>query len=152
MLKEVLAAQIEKLANQGATDFLSGMALGVDVWAAEMVLGLKKKTPALSLRCILPCEGQEDKWPVAEQDRYHFILKQADEVAYVSRAYHPNCMLERNRYLIDHASILLAVYNGTQRSGTGATMRYAQKKGREIFIIDPASRMISHLPMTSAHG
>lgn len=30
LLKEVLAAQITKLADQGVTDFLSGMALGVD--------------------------------------------------------------------------------------------------------------------------
>ena len=67
-------------------------------------------------------------------------------MVYVSRKYTSNCMLERNHYLVDHASILLAGYNGTQRSGTGATVRYAQKQGREIFIIVPVSRTITHLP------
>lgn len=53
------------------------------------------------------------------------------------------CMLERNHYLVKHTSILLAVYNGVRRSGTGATVRYAQKLGREIVMIDPSSRIIS---------
>ena len=53
-------------------------------------------------------------------------------------------MLERNRFLVDHAAALLAVYNGERRGGTAATMRYAQKMGREIITIDPATRLISH--------
>ena len=55
-------------------------------------------------------------------------------------------MLERNRYMVDHSSILLAVYNETYRSGTGMTVRYAQKLGREVIIIDPLSRHITHKP------
>ncbi len=47
LLKEVLAAQISALAEQGVTDFLSGMAQGVDLWCAQIVLDLKKKNPAL---------------------------------------------------------------------------------------------------------
>ena len=144
LLKEVLAAQIKLLAERGVTDFLSGMARGVDLWAAEIVLGLKKKNTVLRLHCILPCEGQEVKWPAAERERYHSILKQADEVVYVSRAYHSDCMLERNRYMVDRASILLAVYNGAYRSGTGMTVRYAQKLGLETIIADPISRQITY--------
>ena len=53
-------------------------------------------------------------------------------------------MLERNRFLVKHASTLLAVYNGEQRGGTAATMRYAQKMGREIIVIDPITRSITH--------
>lgn len=145
LLKEVLAGQIAALADRGVTDWLSGMALGVDVWAAEIVLSLQKKNPALRLHCILPCERQEVKWPAAEQERYHTLLKRSDEVVYVSRSYHRDCMLERNRYMVDRASILLAVYNGTYRSGTGMTVRYAKEQGREIIIIDPASRVISYM-------
>ena len=139
-----MAKQIKLLADSGVTDWLSGMAQGVDLWTAEIVLDLKKKNPALRLHCIRPGEGQEVKWSAAEQERYHSILKRADEVVFVSRAYHPDCMLERNRYMVDRASILLAVYNETQRSGTGATVRYAQKQEREVITIDPISRKISH--------
>lgn len=146
MLKETLAEQISALAGRGVTEFLSGMAQGVDLWAAEIVLDLKKKNPALRLRCILPCEGQEDAWPTSEQERYHSILRQADEVIYVNREYSSDCMLARNRYLVEHSSVLLAVYNGSCRSGTGMTVRYAQKLGREIIIIDPVLRNIIHSP------
>lgn len=140
LLKEVLAEQIKALADRGVTDFLSGMAQGTDLWCSEIVLDLKKKNPALMLRCILPCKGQESKWTVSAQERYHTILAQANEVIYVGQEYSRDCMLKRNRYLVDHSSFLLAVYNGTWRSGTGATVRYAQKQRREIIIIDPSSR------------
>ena len=144
LLKEVLAAQISALAERGVTDWLSGMAQGVDLWCAQIVLDLKKENPAMKLHCILPCEGQEVKWPMAEQERYSSFMRRADEVVYVNRAYHPDCMLERNRYMVDRASVLLAVYNGAYRSGTGMTVRYAQKLGREIIIINPILRDAKH--------
>ena len=58
-LKKVLAEQITVLADNGVTGFISGMALGVDLWAAQIVLDLQKKNPKLKLCCALPCEGQE---------------------------------------------------------------------------------------------
>ena len=143
LLKEVLASQISALAEQGVTDFLSGMAQGVDLWCAQIVLDLRKTNPALKLHAILPCEGQESKWTVSAQEHYRSILAQANEVIYVGQEYSRNCMLKRNRYLVDHSSILLAVYNGTYQSGTGMTVRYAQRLKREIIIIDPTACDIS---------
>lgn len=143
LLKNVLTDQITSLVEQGVMEFLSGMALGVDLWSAQSVLSLKEKNPAVQLHCILPCEGQERKWTALTQELYHSLLRQADEVVYVGRKYNRECMLERNRYLVDHSSILLAVYNGQYRSGTAMTVRYAKNSGREIIIIDPVSRAIS---------
>ena len=148
LLKEVLATQISALAEQGVTDFLSGMAQGVDLWSSQIVLDLQKKNPALKLHCVLPCKGQESKWTASAQERYRSILAQANEVVYVGQEYNRDCMLKRNRYLVDHSSILLAVYNGTWRSGTGATVRYAQKLKREIIIIDPVTRTLSKFHQT----
>ena len=62
-LKKVLAEQITALADDGVTGFISGMALGVDLWAAQTVLDLREKNPLLKLYCALPCEGQEKRWP-----------------------------------------------------------------------------------------
>ena len=143
LLKETLAGQVMALVDRGVTDWLSGMAQGTDLWCAQIVLGLKEKNPALRLHCILPCEGQERKWPVSEQERYRFILQQADEVICVNQKYTADCMLARNRYLVEHSSVLLAVYNGTYRSGTGMTVRYARQLGREVIVIDPVSRSVS---------
>lgn len=143
LLKEVLATQIKALADRGVTDFLSGIAQRVDIWCGEIVLDLKKKNPALNLHCILPCKGQESKWTTSAQERYHSILAQANEVVYVEQEYSQGCMLKRNRYLVDHSSFLLAVYNGTRRSGTGATVRYAQQLGKCVYVLDPITRKVT---------
>lgn len=142
-LKQILNQQISQLAENGFTDFLSGMALGSDTWAAEAVLNLRKKKPALKLHCILPCKTQAEKWPVSEQERYQKILAQADSIFFTSRNYHPNCMLERNRFMVEKARLLLAVYNGQPHSGTAAAVRHAQKLGCDIIIINPISLQIS---------
>ena len=138
-LKQALAGEIAKLVNGGYTDFFSGMAEGTDTWAALAVLTLKKENPALRLHCILPCEGQADGWSASARERYFSILEWADEVVYVSRGYHEGCMLERNRYLVDHTACLLAVYNGEWRGGTAMTVRYARKLGRELIVLNPYS-------------
>ena len=143
-LKQTLAAEITKLVKAGYTDFFSGMAEGADTWAALTVLALKKENPALKLHCVLPCEGQADGWSASARELYHSILVQADEVIYVNREYSKGCMLDRNRYLVDHAACLLAIYNGEWRGGTAMTVRYAQKLGLETIIIDPISRQITY--------
>ena len=143
-LKTVLSQQIEKMVAAGVTDFYSGMALGTDTWAARAVLELRERNPAIKLHCVLPCEGQEIKWTIPAQVRYKMILDEADSVEYVTRYYDRNCMLERNRRLVDYAGYLLAVYNREWRSGTAATIRYAQKLGRKIILIDPLTRQITN--------
>ena len=44
-LKVALERQIRSLVQEGVTDFLSGMAEGIDLLAAEIVLNLRPNTP-----------------------------------------------------------------------------------------------------------
>ena len=143
-LKAMLAAQIVKLIEDGYTEFLSGMAPGVDMWAAQMILDLREKHPGLKLHCILPCAAQSAKWSAALQKQYRAILEQADSIIFVNRADKKNCMLERDRFLVSYASVVLAVYNGEKRGGTAATVRYARKLGRELIVIDPSTLTVTH--------
>lgn len=143
-LKRAIMEQISVLAKAGVTDYYSGGADGVDCWAALTVLALREKNPALHLHCILPHEGQADKWSVSARERYDSILNRADSVEYVSQDYYKGCMIERNHRLVESADLLLAVYNGVRRSGTGATVNYARRMGREIIVIDPITRHITH--------
>ena len=137
-LKTALVQQITALTEAGITDFFSGMAEGTDQYCAEIILALRQKNPALKLHCILPCEGQDERWTLSARNRYRQILRSADSVEYVSREYDPDCMLERNRRLVEAAGMLLAVYNGERRGGTAATVRYARKLEREIIILAPS--------------
>jgi len=45
-------------------------------------------------------------------------------------------MLERNDYMLNNSSLVIALYNG-KGGGTGYTVRNAQKKGLETIIIEP---------------
>ena len=143
-LKAVLTEQIAALAKAGVTDFFSGMAEGTDCYCSQIVLTLRETNPALKLHCVLPHEGQADRWSDSARERYNAILEQAASVDYVSRAYYDGCMIDRNHRLVESACLLLAVYNGVRRSGTGATVNYARKMGREIIVIDPATLHITH--------
>ena len=142
-LKTALREQIKALVESGMADFYSGGADGVDCWASLIVLELRKKNPVLKLHLILPHEGQADRWSEPAQERYHWILEQADSVEYVSHEYYEGCMLDRNHRLVEAAEVLLAVYNGERRGGTAATVRYAQKRGKKIIILDPVSLKIA---------
>ena len=53
-------------------------------------------------------------------------------------------MIDRNHKLVESAGVVLAVYNGVRRSGTGATVNYARKLGRKIIIIDPLSQLVTY--------
>lgn len=136
-LQKVLAGHISELIQKGVTGFLSGMAEGADQYMARIVLDFRKENPSLKLHCILPCVEQDLKWNALAREQYQSILQQADSIVYVSRIYHKDCMLERNRFMVDHAATLLAAYNGEVRGGTAATVRYAKKLGRDIIIVDP---------------
>lgn len=143
-LKAALEAQIGILIDKGVEHYLSGGAEGVDLYAAEAVLKLRERNPAVKLHCILPYRGQADNWTAASKQKHREILGQADAIVYVSQTYHKDCMLERNRFMAGFASVLLAVYNGEQRGGTAATVRYARRHGRELYIIDPATCAVTH--------
>lgn len=135
-LKRRIFSAAEKLADSGARDFYSGMALGVDIWAAEAVLKLRKNRPDITLTALLPCRGQELKWSKAEQQRYHDILANCDKVIYIGGEYTNDCMHKRNRALVDICDVLVAVYDG-KKGGTQYTCEYARRRGRKIITLDP---------------
>ena len=131
-LKTYLRRAIEQAIADGYTTFISGMSRGVDMWAAEIVLDLQKPHPFINLHAAVPCKTQCGAWACADIDRYLAILKQAQSIHVLSPTYTPSCMHERNRYMVDHASCLIAVYDGTSPGGTANTVQYAQQQGIEI--------------------
>ena len=105
-LKSVMRDQIVALIeNEGVTHFITGMALGVDMYAAEIVLDLKSKYPHITLESAIPCETQAIKWSVASRERYYNIAAKCDKETMLQREYTPDCMDKRNRYMVDHADI-----------------------------------------------
>lgn len=113
LLKFRLKREIVRAIKQDCIQhFLTGMALGVDTWAAEIVLSLRKRWH-VTLECVLPCHDQDARWPQESRERYQSILAQCDKVTLLQTHYSPDCFDKRNRYLIDHSDLVIAVWNGS---------------------------------------
>ena len=70
--------------GNGYIHFISGMALGIDTIAAEIVLELKAKYSKITLECAIPCINQTEKWSEESIMRYQNICAQADKLTLVS--------------------------------------------------------------------
>ena len=123
------------ITEYGITNFISGMALGADLDFAEIVLKLKSEYD-ITLECAIPCRNQTLKWKDTDIERYESILSRADEVNILSERYDPECMLKRNRYMVDKSELVIAVFNGKQRGGTFYTINYAKRRGVKTLILD----------------
>lgn len=73
-IKKELRAEILNSINEGFNVFISGMARGVDIWAAEIIIELKNKGYDLKLICAIPYDGFESKWSKEWQIRYNNII------------------------------------------------------------------------------
>lgn len=118
----------------GIEIFISGMAPGVDIWAAEMVIELRDSGVPIKLIVAIPYPGFENRWP-EWKDRYAAIMAAADLAQEICPHYHRGCYQIRNRWLVDHSSRVIAVCNGSP-GGTKNTIAYAIRKGVPIVCIE----------------
>ena len=128
VVKENLEREIKQAVTDGLNVFISGMARGVDIWAAEIVLKLRKKDPSIKLICASPFDGFEKSWNADWQKRYNTIMKEADLVRFICPGYSRACFQIRNEWMVDHSARVIAVFNG-EKGGTKNTIDYAEKKG-----------------------
>lgn len=133
---KALLAKLEKAVDlalaKGATHFICGNAVGVDTWAAELVLNKKRTHPDIFLEIALPFTGHNANEPACQR-----VQQQADLIQVVGTAKdRRSAFFQRNHYMVDHSDLLIAVYRKSRiRSGTAATMKYAKKQGIEIIEI-----------------
>jgi uncharacterized phage-like protein YoqJ len=146
-LTTLMREHIRTLIAGGVTEFLSGMATGADQWAAEIILDIKKEYPHIRLTAVRPYAGQAKAWPPGQQERHYNTLAQCNEVVTIRDGYTRSCMFERNRYLVDNAAFLLAVYDGGSTGGTAYTVKYAKQKKRRMTIIHPDSLDVEIFPL-----
>ena len=143
-LKETLKAEIEKqITENGVSHFISGMAIGVDMFAAEIVLELKAAYPYITLEAAIPCETQAIKWSEPFRNRYFDIVEKCDKETLIQKHYDPGCMNRRNRYMVDHSDIVIAVWD-SRPSGTGNTVKYAKGQNKPVIIINPTTLDITN--------
>lgn len=127
--------------DDGHTSFITGMARGVDIWAAEVVLSLRdtlKFTTAgqeIKLICASPYDGFEKSWSREWQATYWHIMNNCDLKKFVCPHYSRGCFQIRNKWMVDHSDIVIGIFNGTP-GGTKNTIDYAIQQGLEVRYIE----------------
>lgn len=132
-LEELIKNLIEK---ESVTQSIFAVALGVETYAANIVLNLKAQYPGITLECAIPRETQAVKWNERDRDIYYDLLAKCDKETLLQQNYTSDCMQKRNEYMVDNSDYVIAVWNG-KPSGTGNTVKYAKKKNKVVLLVNP---------------
>lgn len=127
---------VETLYARGMRTFLCGMAVGFDLAAAETVIAERKLHRDIRLVAVVPFGEQAMRFNNTDRDRFQTILMAADETLLLSAEYHTGVYARRNNYLVDHAAIVVAWFDGSS-GGTRYTVRRALSHGREVINLYP---------------
>ena len=133
-LKGAIVSKLQELQVMKA---ISGMALGIDQDFVDVCILLK-----IPFIAAAPFQGQESVWLAKAQEKYHLLLKQAEEVIYTDDCheglpgYATWKMQVRNEWMVQHCDHLLAIWDGTS-GGTKNCVDYAEKIGKPITRINP---------------
>ena len=130
-IKKCLEEAILQAINDGFVTFITGMAYGVDIWAGQIVIRLRKTNPALHLVAAVPYRGFESQWPSDWQKAYNEVLSAADLVKYICPGYSKGAFQTRNEWMVDRSARVIAVYEGIP-GGTKNTIEYAKRIGCEV--------------------
>lgn len=148
-LKRCLRTQFENLFAQGVRTFYTGGALGVDMWASEILLEMQA-IPAfhdLELILVLPYEGYEQAWDERSRRRMSVLQKNSSRTEIIGSMKMPpeKCYRLRNQYLINRADVLVAVLDqeDKRQSGVKLTVNLARKKQIPIILIHPDTGDVS---------
>ena len=133
-LKQRLRRAVCAACDDGFRHFICGMANGCDLYFFDAARYLRLQHPEVTIEAAIPYAGQADRWRPELRERYAYDLRQCDYQTLVQEAYTPGCMMRRNRYMVDHAARLIAVFDG-QDGGTRRTVEYALRSGLEVVYV-----------------
>ncbi len=130
-VKNWLSKKIDQAIADGYTTFITGMAMGIDIWAGQLVVEKKTQHPELHLIAAVPWPGFASRWKDEWRDAYNALLKQADLAINICEAYDDQVFAARNRWMVDHSRRIIAYFNG-EKGGASSTLDYAIKKNLQV--------------------
>ena len=135
-LISVLYLKIEEAGKDGFDTFISGMADGVDMICAEIVYDLMQQGHGIRLICAVPYPGQSREIKNL-RDRYLYgLLTGSCPTLFVSGSYSKDCYKERNQFMVDSSSRIIAVLKNKEKgSGTIQTINMAKRAGIDCRIV-----------------
>lgn len=159
---DVLSAKLRALVEDALehaehVELHSGMALGADTVWAKVILQLKVDYPGrVTFVADIPDHNQPNAWFAKKDvDFWHTAVAQADVVNTFSEGAksYPQALQLRNIGMIAPCEYVIAVYDGESTGGTANAIKYAQKNGKTILLIDSEEirqSVITGAPVTHA--
>ena len=134
-LARLLEVEIKRAVASGFTTYITGMARGTDLVAAEIVLRLRERDDRLKLICALPHPGFGQHWGGGWSERSQRVLARVDLTRTICPSFSYAAYQARNEWMGRHSGLVIAVFNG-ERGGTKNTLDFAQKSGVPCVVID----------------
>ena len=85
--------------------------------------------PGMTLTAAIPFRGQADRFKSSDRMVYNGLMDSADEVIILSEYYYTRCFLDRDEFMVENASLLIAFYDGREKGGTYYTFKKANSLG-----------------------
>ena len=141
-----LTGLVSEFARLGFDSFITGGALGLDQMAARIVADLRDTHfPNIMLTIAKPFPSQDAVWPPYAKEVFQSLCKRANDVVNVcDDPYEPYKMQVRNQWMVDHARVGIAMWNGNN-GGTANCVNYAQKQGKPMVIIHPQTLAMTRI-------
>lgn len=130
-LKKRIADALRAAVDAGLTHFICGMATGCDMYFCEAALALREERPEVTVEAAVPWNGQADAWSDPLRRRHSRLVEDCDFLTLVQHEYTPDCLMRRNRYMVDNSRMIIAAYAGTP-GDTMSTLLYAMRQALEI--------------------
>ena len=129
VIKKALENQLRILIEDGLEWVVISGQLGVETWAAQVVLELKNDYPQLKYSIITPFLEQEKNWNEHKQETFMHIVSKADFVTSVTkRPYEaPWQFIEKDKFIIDNTDATLLVYDEENEGSPKYVLRLIQK-------------------------
>ena len=140
-----LSQEIDNAVKKGFTTFITGMAMGVDLWAAEIVIRKKQTNDRLRLIAAAPYPTFPAKWNDEWKQRYSAVWHAADYQLTVSSGYSSDAFRKRCEWMVDRCGLVIACHNGSGGS-TGEMLVYAQSIGVSTVILSDEPAVPSAYP------
>lgn len=130
-LKQSMYDAAQAVYTAGVRHFICGMATGCDTYFCETVMELREMYGNVTIEAAIPWQGQSERWSAAQRRRYDRLVSECDYQTVVQSYYSDDCMIRRNRYMVDNSALLIAAYDG-RSGGTRSTILYALRQGIEV--------------------
>lgn len=112
----------------GITTFITGMAAGLDLWAAD-----EARLLGIEVWAAIPWKGHQPR--KQDKELYDRILGYAVKKVFVTEVDDypgPWVYQKRNEWMVDNADAIMSYWDGVEKGGTWNCVKYARKVGKPI--------------------